>query len=136
MLAACSVLSILWRSNIKGGTLIKKAIGAQHKSGIAYGHNWPIFETWRMVNADGMPENKIGLLYGTIGSGPFTQTDMPFMLIGIITRWITLIRMVRRNPDMIFHETGTLQDTGLLMGKGQYIASRHQLVTNWLTYDI
>ena len=68
----------------------------------------PVFRPDDMMKPKRVPEHDVGILDGSIGAGPGRKAVTAFALIGIRSRRIALLRIIRCHPKVIFGETRAL----------------------------
>ena len=94
--------------NIKRWIALEEVEGPDLKLAPGRGKHGPVFRPDDMMKPKRVPEHKVGILDGSIGIGPGRKTAAAFALIGIRSRRIALLRIIRCHPNVKIGETRSL----------------------------
>src|SRR5262244_3544768 len=124
------------RRDIKGRIPVEEANRLQAEADVGDRHDGPFLGAWNVVHPDRIPDDQIGVFYGTIHLRPLWQSGAPRMLVRIVASCIFLGGVIRRDPQMLCDERGSLRDAGVLVGKRKDVFSWNEFVGDRLTQAV
>src|SRR5579883_1843343 len=98
----------LGRWNVEGGITGEEVMWAQQEACMRHRHNRPVFQARIMLNVDVVPHREDGILDLAVRGSPRWQSRSAAVLVGVIPCGILLIWMIRRYPEMVSGEPGSL----------------------------
>src|ERR1700722_7454330 len=98
----------LWRGDVASGIALEEADGLQREADHRHRHHRPVLGTRHVVVAERVPNHQIAVLHRSILGGPLRKPRAAWMLARILPGCITLVRLIRRNPQMVADEASAL----------------------------
>ncbi len=71
-------------------------------------HDREIFCSWDVMESGGIPKDDVRVLDGAIRRSPSRKSESSLTLIYIHARSVSLVRHLRRHPQLMLCESGTL----------------------------